>query len=133
VRKALWCEDTRLEWNLEPFRDGREWARRVQALDGGRTGEIEAISMDSILRTMAPRKVDILKLDIEGSELEVFRSGVDKWLPSVRAVVVELHSPEADRVVSQWFPPGEFSRQRVGELTIFRRSRLGQLPGEGLR
>ncbi len=35
--------------------------------------------------------IDILKMDIEGSEKEVFSSDCDKWLPLTKCLIVELH------------------------------------------
>jgi hypothetical protein len=39
--------------------------------------------------------IDILKLDIEGAEKELFRAGFESWLPNTRLLIVELH----DRMV----------------------------------
>jgi hypothetical protein len=35
--------------------------------------------------------IDILKLDIEGSEKEVFEAGFEYWLPRTKAIIIELH------------------------------------------
>lgn len=35
--------------------------------------------------------IDILKLDIEGSEKEVFESNYAYWLPRTRAIFLEMH------------------------------------------
>jgi hypothetical protein len=37
------------------------------------------------------QRVDILKLDIEGAELELFGPGCEQWLPLVDILIVELH------------------------------------------
>ena len=36
-------------------------------------------------------KIDVLKIDIEGSEKEVFELGAETWLPKVKTMVLELH------------------------------------------
>ena len=36
-------------------------------------------------------EIDILKLDIEGAEKEVFTSNYHRWLPKTRILIVELH------------------------------------------
>ena len=43
------------------------------------------------LRQSSADKIDLLKLDIEGAELELFSCGSDVWLGHVRLLVLELH------------------------------------------
>lgn len=40
--------------------------------------------------------IDILKIDIEGSEKEVFSRNYEKWLPNVRCLIIELHDRMVD-------------------------------------
>ncbi|MHB1543739.1 MAG: FkbM family methyltransferase [Gammaproteobacteria bacterium] len=44
-------------------------------------------------------KLDILKMDIEGLEDEVFSSDPEKWLPLVDMIIVEIHSPKKLEVI----------------------------------
>ena len=37
------------------------------------------------------RKIDIMKIDIEGSEKELFESNYESWLPKVKTLIIELH------------------------------------------
>ena len=36
-------------------------------------------------------KIDILKIDIEGAEKEVFSDNIDGWLKKTKLVIIELH------------------------------------------
>ena len=47
--------------------------------------------MPSILREFNISTVDILKVDIEGAEAQVFGPGCEEWLGRVRSLVVEVH------------------------------------------
>ncbi len=68
-------------------------------------------------------EVDLLKLDIEGAEADLFRDGPPDWLKRVTNVAVELH----DR-----FRPGctervldalqGWNRTKHGEYDVFTRS-----------
>jgi hypothetical protein len=40
--------------------------------------------------------VDLLKLDIEGSEAEIFNSGAPPWLGAIRNIVIEFHGAECE-------------------------------------
>jgi hypothetical protein len=49
--------------------------------------------MESLLARLPPAiDVDYAKMDIEGAEREVLRSG-QSWAPRVRAIKVEIHPP----------------------------------------
>jgi FkbM family methyltransferase len=66
------------------------WSSRV--LDD-RAGSIEAFTVPSLI-ARGGGKVDLLKLDIEGSEGEVFGPEAQEWLPKVRNIAIELHGEE---------------------------------------
>ena len=53
--------------------------------------EVSAITMEDILRKLAVSRIDLLKLDIEGSERELFSTDSGAWLNRVEYIVVELH------------------------------------------
>jgi FkbM family methyltransferase len=63
------------------------WAGRISE-DGGI--QVPAITLDEVLRFSLSR-VDLLKVDIEGAEAEVFAHG--SYLDRVQHVVAELHEP----------------------------------------
>ena len=54
-------------------------------------GSVAATTIPEILRQSSADKIDLLKLDIEGAELELFSCGSDVWLGHVRLLVLELH------------------------------------------
>lgn len=57
---------------------------------------VRAITIDDIIREYGLTNIDLLKVDIEGAEKELF-SASDSWLPHVDAICIELHD---------WFKPG---------------------------
>lgn len=52
---------------------------------------VSAISIETIMRNEGWYTIDILKMDIEGSEKEVFESSYEYWLPKTRMLIIELH------------------------------------------
>jgi FkbM family methyltransferase len=58
--------------------------------DGSRVGSVPGLTVDSILREAGEEKIDILKVDIEGAEREVFATPAE-WIGRVGTVMVELH------------------------------------------
>jgi FkbM family methyltransferase len=89
LKGAIWSHGGRVSLDPHP----EEWANQVKAPDGSETGSAEAFTMTSLIAE-AGGFVDLLKLDVEGSEKEIFGSGADEWLPFVRNIVIELHGPD---------------------------------------
>ena len=50
-----------------------------------------AITVQDILAQSGAARIDLLKLDIEGAERELFSDACEEWLPKVGTLVVELH------------------------------------------
>jgi FkbM family methyltransferase len=63
---------------------------------GKRADSVRAVTIEDIIREYDLANIDLLKLDIEGAEKEVF-SAPGAWLPHVDAICIELHD---------WFRPG---------------------------
>lgn len=90
---ALWDEHTSLKM-VDPgygpfgFRVGR--ASDAAPGDEGEPELVEAITVADIAEEFALDRIDLLKVDIEGSEVEVF-SHAAGWMDRVDAVCLELH------------------------------------------
>jgi|GEM_PF-903296 len=52
--------------------------------------DVEVTTIPSLLRRFDATGIDLLKLDIEGSELSVLRASAD-WISSTRVIIAELH------------------------------------------
>jgi len=86
IHGAIWKSEGRL--TLETGQ--QEWVSRVREDE---SGSIEAFTMQSLI-ARGDGKVDLLKLDIEGSEREVFGPDAQEWLPSVQNIAIELHGED---------------------------------------
>ena len=94
--------------------------------------QVPAITMDEVLREYQLDRIDLLKVDIEGSEKELF-AAADSWIGRVDAICLELHDrfkPGCSRAFYQAVAdfPTEF---RVGEdvLVLRGESRLAPVSG----
>ena len=66
--------------------------------------------------------IDVLKLDIEGSEKEVFEENFEKWLPLTKVLIIELHDEMkkgCSRAVFNAMNKFDFSFDTKGENIIF--------------
>lgn len=57
----------------------------------GAGGEVEATTIPLLMERYGMPRLDILKVDIEGSELELFSLGDLSWIDKVTTIAVELH------------------------------------------
>jgi FkbM family methyltransferase len=90
IQGALWKNPGRLV--LDDAR-GEEWTMSVRSGGPGQTGSVEAFTLPDLI-AYGDGKVDLLKLDIEGSEKELFGPGAQDWLPAIRNIVIELHGKD---------------------------------------
>lgn len=72
------------------------WGFTIEGGGDGRTGShpirhrVKAVTMDWILNAFELDRIDILKIDIEGAEKEVF-ADTSAWIDRVDAIIIELH------------------------------------------
>lgn len=66
--------------------------------------------------------IDIVKIDIEGYEKELFESNTDNWIPKTRCIIIELHDrmkPGCSKSFFQAISQHDFSFSSKGENLIF--------------
>jgi FkbM family methyltransferase len=84
--------------------------------------KVRAITMRTLTREMQMPSVDLLKVDIEGSEKEVFE-GCD-WMDDITCLMIELHDrfkPGCSEAVDS--AAQGFSKLQRGETTLYVRKR----------
>jgi FkbM family methyltransferase len=90
VRAALWKENRQISL-IDP-RHGHHGFQTMEGTpaDGKPSGLVQALTMDTLMARMEVESVDLLKIDIEGSEKEVFENSA-KWMAQVGVIMAELH------------------------------------------
>jgi len=118
MKAAIWNSDTHVE--IQNPGD-EQWAFRVQETASSGCAQIQALSIPSIMKMAGTDRVDILKLDIEGAERDLFDEYTEEWIGKVGIIIVELHD---------WIRPGcsdalaiatkglSWERSRFGENTV---------------
>ncbi len=98
VRAALWAESGSVSlvdpgsgaWGLRLLESNGSDTVTTEAIPALRSRSIQAVTITDIMRDFHLDKIDLLKIDVEGSEKEIFASA-DPWIDSVDAICVELH------------------------------------------
>ena len=124
VKAALWSEDTHVEIYNRHDNDWAKWGFAAKAVSESNPDTVPARSVASLMREYTLPKIDILKLDIEGSEFNLFSAENLDWLDQVDVVIIELHDriiPGCSNVVRKAFSGGQWKEFTVGEKVIFAR------------
>lgn len=83
---------------------------------------INAISIYDIMQERSWDTIDILKLDIEGAEKNVFEKNFEQWLPRVKILIIEFHDRMVEgcsSTVLKALSNYSFCSEIKGENTIF--------------
>lgn len=78
-----WAFMTRANGGSETSNDGL-------AVNAQQMNRVRAFTVDTLMREQGLQNIDILKIDIEGAEFEVF-ADPSAWIGKVGAMIVELH------------------------------------------
>jgi len=88
LKVALWNKGKKLQIeNLE----SEKWSFRMVETNKDNSNVIEGLTLANIMNKFKIEKIDILKLDIEGGEKQLFSSNYKNWLDKVKLIYIELH------------------------------------------
>ncbi|MCK6617534.1 MAG: FkbM family methyltransferase [Cyclobacteriaceae bacterium] len=117
VQAALWNQNGTIE-----IADRGHGLRGFMVEEAsGKNQTMQAITLPSLILQHHITSIDILKIDIEGSEKEVF-SGDTSWLRITKCLVIELHDrmkPGCSEAVFAALSPYHFSKTVKGENLVF--------------
>jgi FkbM family methyltransferase len=89
MQAAIWPQKRSLRIENS---DAEPWAFAVTDADTDNSrAVVAAITMEEVFQQLGVDEIDLLKLDIEGSELQLFSTGAERWIDRVQAIVIELH------------------------------------------
>lgn len=122
LQNGIWNKSCRLQ--IIDNGDGNS-SFVTRELSDGEAGEnvVNAITLEDAMKRAGLDDIDLVKLDIEGSEKQVFESGYEGWLARAHNVIVEIHphlQRDVDAIVSRAFER-DFDRTRSGEYSVFSR------------
>lgn len=85
-------------------------------------GEVEGITIDALVQQEEWNgEIDLLKVDIEGGEYDLFLNGDIEWLKRVKYLVCEIHDQRNKQELEQRIRNLGFIMKRCGEDTHFTR------------
>ena len=121
ITSAIWSSNTCLEIaNPDSRIHGGFQVRKTTSLKNPNT--FHGITLTEILHRTARQEIDLLKLDVEGAETEIFSRGHHDWIGRIKTLVIECHGAAAEKIVRKAMAEtGEFRCFQRGEKLIFQR------------
>lgn len=93
LKAAIWPTDG--EVSLVEHDESNEglgaWGYRTETLTEGAEASVSAISIPTLMNQFSMDFIDILKVDIEGAEYELFEKDYESWLDKVGLIIIETH------------------------------------------
>lgn len=119
IHAALWDRDGQISVSeQDPATDsGGNWGFVTHEGPGVK---VRAITMPTLMKEMQMRSIELLKVDIEGAEQEVFKAC--DWMDDIRCLMIELHDrfkPGCSKAVDS--VTQGFSKLHRGETTLYLR------------
>jgi len=88
INKGIWSSDAKLKIENK---NSEKWAFTLTEVEEDEPYDIVSVTIDTLLSTSGSSVIDILKIDIEGSEKEIFSKNYEPWINKVNIIVIELH------------------------------------------
>ena len=88
LKKGVWNKSANLIVNDNGYGN---WGFTVDEVEYENSNTIAAISINEIMSKFNLQHIDILKIDIEGSEKELFLENFENWLSKTKILIIELH------------------------------------------
>lgn len=120
IKKALYNKICTL--NIVDTGKG-EFGYMIESIsDNTPIGKTTSITINKLIEEYDIKHIDILKLDIEGAERELFLTDYKNWLSRVRCLIIELHDDMKQGASKAFFTAiskFNFSFKLKGENLIF--------------
>lgn len=115
LKGAVWsrCSKLALSHKL-----GEGMATQVVAAEHESDAEVMAWDITTLLDMAQAEIADLVKIDIEGSEAELFAVDAGRWLPRVRNICIELHDQRCRDIFFEALAGFDYELVEMGESTM---------------
>jgi FkbM family methyltransferase len=117
---AVWGEESPLKIGRSPDQGIAGSMMEVRPAQSGEKPDMTAMRIDGILDRAGFARADVVKIDIEGAEADVFTSQPERFLDRTDVVVIELHGPSCEKSFNKALAGYAHQRETIGELVVCR-------------
>jgi FkbM family methyltransferase len=122
VNKAIWIKDETVFLENPDVKTNSFVYKKTSEPKKG--NEIEATTLDTLIKEFNIPRIDLLKIDIEGVEKEIFLQGDVHWLSKVGYISIEFHDKEAEKKIGELLRGLHFEEGQKGEKRLFKNLRI---------
>lgn len=115
LKAALWGKS--MSMTVESGNIGT-WASTVTVAKGNSGSTIEGFDIPTLLKRYDIESVDILKIDIEGAEFDVFSAENLDWINQIKCFQIELENEDCRKVFMKALSQRGFNFSQYREITI---------------
>lgn len=116
IRGGIWNKRALLEMCDA---EQRGWMIQVRATEVRTAATMEAYTIPDLIALSGQTHIDILKLDIEGTEELLFSEGDLSWVDQVGCLIIETHGATSHALVSKAMKARGFKQEVSGEKCVF--------------
>lgn len=98
--------------------DAASWSFTLTEAQEGDPVALHGYSVEDLMKMGNADRIDVLKLDIEGGETELFSNGFERWMGIVETIVIEIHGQEAHDTVYGAIENKGFNISNRGEKVL---------------
>jgi len=101
IQAAVWDKNANLK--IVPGQDNGNWSFHVEEIPVADKDSIPAVCIADLMKQFNMEEIDLLKMDIEGAELEVFQNNYESWLPRTKVLMIETHDQDRKGTTAPFF------------------------------
>ncbi len=116
IQGALWTSSTDLAIENPT---AESWAFRVVEAPSPTNGSLKGFTIADVLMYSGEQHIDLLKLDVEGTEEQLFSSGYGDWIDRVKNLMIELHGQRCRDAVFAAMKDRRLTVSQSGEYVFF--------------
>lgn len=124
IRGGLWPTTAKLKVT-DPGTGS--WGFMVEEVPNGSDFDVQGVTICDLMKQAGCDEIDILKLDIEGAEKDLFERNTDEWIDKVKVIIVEFHDRKragARATVEKAIDLTKWNCQRKSDKMIYIRKDL---------
>lgn len=119
LNNAIWYKDGTVE--IINFDVKSNEFKCANSNGSSNSQQIESISIPTLMHRYNLKTIDLLKVDVEGAEEELFAKGNLDWIVKTNCCIIEIHSPNFQSDLLE-IMGNKFSHTVKGEKILFTRS-----------
>jgi len=120
VQRGIW--GTRCSLRVKPDPNAAAWSLQFEPVPETTPGSTPSETVPNLIERCPGNHCDLLKLDIEGAELNVFSQPNLSWIERVSVILNEIHGDAAEQAVLEAAERYNLSVDQAGEKIMLYRS-----------